>query len=340
MSATKGFDPERHVRMTELIARALPRRCRWPRCRGRPSRARSRSARPPPAVIASRDDALARRAAGAARLARVPALHQPRRRRRRGGWRAEERDRHRHRASPTVSALGENARAALVTRGLAEITRLAVALGGEPATLAGLAGLGDLVLTAPARSRATARSAWRWPAGGPGGAVAGEHPHGRRGRAARYARRWRSPRRHGVDLPDLRRGGRPCCSTARRRADGAARRCCGRAADARGRARWERPAVPELRKDPVVGRWVIISTERARRPSDFNAEPVRPAAAELRRSARATRTRRRPRSSPAARPAPPANWPGLVLPRGAEQVPRAAHRGRAGALRRRASSTG
>jgi UDPglucose--hexose-1-phosphate uridylyltransferase len=33
--------------------------------------------------------------------------------------------------------------------------------------------------------------------------------------------------------------------------------------------------VPELRKDPVVGRWVIISTERARRPSDFNTEPVR-----------------------------------------------------------------
>src|SRR3989442_14304920 len=44
--------------------------------------------------------------------------------------------------------LGENARAALITRGLAEMTRLAVALGGEPATLAGLAGMGDLVLTA------------------------------------------------------------------------------------------------------------------------------------------------------------------------------------------------
>src|SRR5207244_2315004 len=43
--------------------------------------------------------------------------------------------------------LGENARAALITRGLAEITRLAVALGGSAATLAGLAGLGDLVLT-------------------------------------------------------------------------------------------------------------------------------------------------------------------------------------------------
>ncbi len=43
--------------------------------------------------------------------------------------------------------LGANTLAALVTRGLAEITRLAVAAGGQPRTLAGLAGLGDLVLT-------------------------------------------------------------------------------------------------------------------------------------------------------------------------------------------------
>jgi len=43
--------------------------------------------------------------------------------------------------------LGSNSRAALITRGLAEITRLAVAMGAQPATLAGLAGLGDLVLT-------------------------------------------------------------------------------------------------------------------------------------------------------------------------------------------------
>jgi UDPglucose--hexose-1-phosphate uridylyltransferase len=33
--------------------------------------------------------------------------------------------------------------------------------------------------------------------------------------------------------------------------------------------------MPELRKDPVVGRWVIIATERARRPTDFGQEPVR-----------------------------------------------------------------
>jgi len=44
--------------------------------------------------------------------------------------------------------LGSNSVAALITRGLAEITRLAVAMGGNPRTLSGLAGLGDLVLTA------------------------------------------------------------------------------------------------------------------------------------------------------------------------------------------------
>lgn len=43
--------------------------------------------------------------------------------------------------------MGLNARAALMTRGLAEISRLAVARGANPLTLAGLAGMGDLVLT-------------------------------------------------------------------------------------------------------------------------------------------------------------------------------------------------
>ncbi|MGH7529701.1 MAG: NAD(P)H-dependent glycerol-3-phosphate dehydrogenase [Gemmatimonadales bacterium] len=44
--------------------------------------------------------------------------------------------------------LGHNTRAALITRGLAEITRLGVALGANPLTFAGLAGMGDLILTA------------------------------------------------------------------------------------------------------------------------------------------------------------------------------------------------
>ena len=45
-------------------------------------------------------------------------------------------------------ALGANARAALITRGLSEMTRLGVALGARAATFTGLSGLGDLVLTA------------------------------------------------------------------------------------------------------------------------------------------------------------------------------------------------
>src|SRR5690606_17902081 len=43
--------------------------------------------------------------------------------------------------------LGNNTRAALITRGLAEIARLGVALGADPLTFSGLAGVGDLILT-------------------------------------------------------------------------------------------------------------------------------------------------------------------------------------------------
>ena len=34
--------------------------------------------------------------------------------------------------------------------------------------------------------------------------------------------------------------------------------------------------MPELRKDPIVGRWVIVSTDRAKRPTDFSRDPVKP----------------------------------------------------------------
>ena len=52
-------------------------------------------------------------------------------------------------AAGTLSGLGlgQNTLAALITRGLHEITRLGIAYGGQPRTFAGLAGLGDLVLT-------------------------------------------------------------------------------------------------------------------------------------------------------------------------------------------------
>ena len=48
-------------------------------------------------------------------------------------------------------ALGGNTRAALMTRGLAEVARLSAALGGDPRTLMGLSGLGDLALTCTSR---------------------------------------------------------------------------------------------------------------------------------------------------------------------------------------------
>ena len=145
VSATKGLDPERHVRMTELIAD------RWPgvpvAALSGPTFAREVAlGRPTACVVASRDEALARRLQAELgsrefRLytnADVVGVEV-------GG------------ALKNVIAiatgiadgleLGQNARAALITRGLAEITRLGIALGAAPSTLAGLAGLGDLVLT-------------------------------------------------------------------------------------------------------------------------------------------------------------------------------------------------
>jgi glycerol-3-phosphate dehydrogenase (NAD(P)+) len=146
VSATKGFEPERHRRMSEVLAE------RWPGAAvavlSGPTFAREVAlAQPTAAVIASHDDDLA------ADLQRRLGSREFRLYTNRDVVGVEVGG-----ATKNVIALatgladglglGENARAALVTRGLAEITRLAVALGGEPATLAGLAGLGDLVLTA------------------------------------------------------------------------------------------------------------------------------------------------------------------------------------------------
>ena len=46
-----------------------------------------------------------------------------------------------------VLAAGDNTKAALMTRGIAEITRLGVAMGGKPETFSGLSGIGDLIVT-------------------------------------------------------------------------------------------------------------------------------------------------------------------------------------------------
>jgi glycerol-3-phosphate dehydrogenase (NAD(P)+) len=145
VSATKGLDPQRHVRMTELVAECFPQAA--VAALSGPTFAREVAlGRPTACVIAARNEALARQL--------------------QSGLGTREFRLYTSRdvvgvevggALKNVIAiatgladglgLGENARAALVARGLAEITRLGVAMGGQARTLAGLAGLGDLVLT-------------------------------------------------------------------------------------------------------------------------------------------------------------------------------------------------
>ena len=70
--------------------------------------------------------------------------------------------------------LGDNAKAALMTRGLAEITRLGVAMGAKATTFFGLAGMGDLIVTCTSRHSRNYRAGVQdrtrrpLPAGGPG----------------------------------------------------------------------------------------------------------------------------------------------------------------------------
>ena len=150
LSATKGVENDTLLRMTEVIQEVVGRFCGFKTKIGAisgPSFAKEVAERHPTAVtVASADSALAARVQkdfsdpnfrvymnddlvgvelGGA-LKNVIAI-----------------------AAGVVSGLGlgHNSVAALITRGLAEITRLAVACGAKPQTMFGLAGMGDLVLT-------------------------------------------------------------------------------------------------------------------------------------------------------------------------------------------------
>lgn len=148
LSATKGLEPETHLRMTEVIAQVVPadHEVRLAVLSGPSFAAEAASGHPTAVVLASRDPALTNELqedfAGpsfrlytnedvlgvelAGAMKNVIAI-----------------------AAGTCQGigLGMNSIAALITRGLAEMTRLAVAVGGRAETLSGLAGLGDLVLT-------------------------------------------------------------------------------------------------------------------------------------------------------------------------------------------------
>lgn len=97
--------------------------------------------------------------------------------------------------------LGENTQASLITRGLAEITRLGIELGADPRTFAGLAGMGDLVATC---SSPLSRNRTFGAALGKGATVA-EAKEATKGQVAEgvisSTSIWELAQRHGVDMP-------------------------------------------------------------------------------------------------------------------------------------------
>ncbi|MFA5884492.1 MAG: NAD(P)H-dependent glycerol-3-phosphate dehydrogenase [Acidimicrobiia bacterium] len=95
---------------------------------------------------------------------------------------------------------GDNARAALITRGLAEMTRLGVALGGDPLTFAGLAGVGDLVATCTSDLSRNRRVGFEFGRGRPAEEIMGDSPMVAEGiRTAGGV--VELARRHAVDMP-------------------------------------------------------------------------------------------------------------------------------------------
>jgi glycerol-3-phosphate dehydrogenase (NAD(P)+) len=97
-------------------------------------------------------------------------------------------------------AFGHNARAALITRGLAETGRLSAALGGRRETLMGLAGLGDLVLTCTGDLSRNRRVGLALARGQPLPRILAELGHVAEGVSAARAVR-RLAECHGLDMP-------------------------------------------------------------------------------------------------------------------------------------------
>ena len=148
LSATKGIEDDHLARMSEILTEVLPptHASRVAVLSGPTFAHEVGHGRPTAAVLASCDPAVARELQGALGTPTFRLYTQ-----------ADVTGVELGGALKNVMAiatgiadgleLGYNARAALLTRGLAEITRLGVALGARPRTFAGLAGLGDLILT-------------------------------------------------------------------------------------------------------------------------------------------------------------------------------------------------
>lgn len=95
---------------------------------------------------------------------------------------------------------GDNTRAALITRGLAEMTRLGVALGGDPLTFAGLAGVGDLVATCSSERSRNRRVGYEFGRGRPLAEIVADSPQVAEGLRTAVAVSDLAAT-HGVELP-------------------------------------------------------------------------------------------------------------------------------------------
>ena len=145
VSCAKGFEPESALRMSQVLGQTLPGR-RIAVLSGPNLAAEIAAGRPAASVIACADRAVAERL--------QERLSSPRLRLYTNADVVGVEYAGALKNCIAIAAgvadglqLGVNARAGLVTRGLAEITRLGVAAGARPLTFAGLAGLGDLIAT-------------------------------------------------------------------------------------------------------------------------------------------------------------------------------------------------
>lgn len=146
VSATKGIDHARLQTMTQMLAEIAPRQVRLAALSGPGFAAEVARGKPAALVAAAQDEAVARRVQElfAARTLRVYSSTDVL------GVEICGAVKNVVAIAAGVSdglGLGSSARAAVITRGLAEIMRLVDAAGGRRETAAGLAGLGDLVLT-------------------------------------------------------------------------------------------------------------------------------------------------------------------------------------------------
>jgi glycerol-3-phosphate dehydrogenase (NAD(P)+) len=148
VSTTKGLEPGSHARMSEVIAQVVSAKFppRIAVLTGPSFAAEAARGEPTAVVLASRDAALA--SALQAELS-GPTFRLYRNQDVLGAEYAGAMKNIMAIAAGACqgAGLGSNTLAALITRGLAEMTRLAVVIGGSAETLGGLAGLGDLVLT-------------------------------------------------------------------------------------------------------------------------------------------------------------------------------------------------